>query len=416
MTTRVLVGGVDAHGEAIDVRVDDASGTVVDVGSDLHVPEGEEVLDCAGSVVLSAPAEPHVHLDKVDTAWRLVNPTGELMDAVRVWMDQVPDLDADEVRDRAVATIDDYVASGTTAIRSHVNLSTDASLAPLLGLLAARDVVRDRCEVQLVVLVPRALSGSDDATAANRSLVRRAVELGVDLVGGAPHTGADPFATTDVLVQLAQELDVGVDLHTDETLDPAAVSLAHLARRVDQLGLAGRATASHCVSLGVQEPGYQAEVSALLASTGVSVVALPATNLWLQARHSPSAPPRGLTAVRPLLDAGVTVAAGADNLRDPFCPIGRADPLETAALLAVTGHLGLHEAWHAVADAARAAMGLPTAGPRVGAAADLLVVAGRDLPDAVARAARQRSTVHRGRVVACTTTSTTWAAPPTSPA
>ncbi|CAN5473017.1 amidohydrolase family protein [soil metagenome] len=405
MSTRLLSGGVDAQGSRLDVRIDDGDGTILSMGSEVVASEGEQRVDCSGMVVLAAQAEPHLHLDKVDTAWRLKNPSGELMDAVKVWMDNVPTLDADEVCERAVSTIDDYVANGATSIRSHVNLSPQASLAPLEGLLAARDRVADRCDVQLVALVPRSLAGASEVAEQNRALVRRAVELGVDLVGGAPHSDADPSATTDVLVELAAELDVGIDLHTDETLDPGAVSLSLFARRVARLGLSGRATASHCVSLGIQPPSFQTEVAELLEQSGVAVIALPATNLWLQARGVQSAPPRGVTAVRALLDAGVTVGSGADNLRDPFCPIGRADPLETAALLAVTAHLTLTEAWWAVTGGARGAMGVAGGQLHVGAPAEILAVAGRDLDDAIARASARRITVHRGRVVAETTVS-----------
>jgi len=100
-------------------------------------------------------------------------------------------------------------------------------------------------------------------------------------------------------------------------------------------GFAHSATASHCVSLGMQDAPRQREIAELVAGAGIGVVALPHTNLYLQGRGS--APmPRGLTAVAALRDAGVNVAAGADNLQDPFNPMGRGCPFETASLMVLT--------------------------------------------------------------------------------
>ena len=194
-----------------------------------------------------------------------------------------------------------------------------------------------------------------------------------------------------------------MDLHTDETLDPSAARLAHLADRtaVREWPL-GRVTASHCVSLGMQPPGAQEQVASVVAAAGVSVVACPQTNLYLQGRDLTSAIPRGLTAARPLMAAGVNLAAGGDNVRDAFNAVGRADPLETAALLVMAGHLTPAEAWHAVGAAGRIALDLPPAGPAVGAAAELLCIEGTDLVDALARAGETRTVVHGGRVVART--------------
>ena len=139
-----------------------------------------------------------------------------------------------------------------------------------------------------------------------------------------------------------------VDLHTDETLDPAVLGLEDLVARVERFGLQGRVTASHCVSLGMQPVDVQHAVADATAAAGVSVVTLPQTNLFLQGRDRAVATPRGLTALRPLLDAGVTLAAGGDNLQDPFNLVGRGDPLETAALLVMAGHLAPEEAYRAV--------------------------------------------------------------------
>ena len=138
-----------------------------------------------------------------------------------------------------------------------------------------------------------------------------------------------------------------------------------------------RVTASHCVSLSMQSPREQDRIAALVAAAKISVVALPSSNLFLQGRDHPQATPRGITAVHALRRAGVNVAAGWDNLQDPFNPMGRGDCFETAGLMVMAGHLLPEEALHSITNATRVAAGLNEAGPWEGAAADLLLVRDR---------------------------------------
>ncbi|MCU1376275.1 MAG: hypothetical protein JWO68_3561, partial [Actinomycetia bacterium] len=214
------------------------------------------------------------------------------------------------------------------------------------------------------------------------------------------HLDPDPMGCIDTTVGLAAERGLAVDLHTDETLDVDTLWVRELGRAVRGAGLS--VTASHCVSLGMQDPGTQAKVADELAEAGVAVVTLPQTNLFLQARGITTATPRGLTAIRPLLDAGVTVAGGADNLQDPFITVGRADPLETAALLVMAGHLAPVEAYELVTTGARAAMGLAPVRIEPGAPAELLAVQAPSVRIAVADAPAGRLVFAKGRLVART--------------
>jgi cytosine deaminase len=399
----LLLGGRLADGAQADVRVDAVTGTVTEVAEGLTPVAGEEVVDCHGLVVLDAPVEPHSHLDKAGTWDTAPNPEADLMSAVRTWATGLAHRSAAEVLHTAWPVLEDLVLHGATAVRTHVNLNETTGWAPLEALVALReDAARDGLAVvQIVALVSTPLSG--EAGAAHRRILDEAFDRGADLAGGAPHIDPDPEAATDAVLAIAERHGAGVDLHTDETLDIEAVGLGHLAARVAELGWGiGRATASHCVSLGQHSDDDQVRVAAEVAAAGVSVIALPQTNLYLQGRDLTSSVPRGLTATRTLLAAGANVAAGGDNVRDAFNAVGRADPLETAALMVMAGHLTPAEAWHAVGAAGRLAMGLPVAGPVVGAAAELLCVEGTDLVDAIARAGQTRTVVHSGRVVART--------------
>jgi len=224
--------------------------------------------------------------------------------------------------------------------------------------------------------------------------------MGVDGIGGCPHLEGDPHAVHDFFLTTAAEAGLPVDLHTDENLDAACFALPDLVKRVIKTGFAHGVTASHCVSLGMQPDFVQQAVAELVAQAGISVVTLPSSNLYLQGRDHQVAMPRALTAIRALRRAGANLAAGADNLQDPFNLVGRGDCLETASLMVMAGHLLPDDAYHSVSAAVRTAMRLPAAGTQIGDAAELVLVPARSIREAIAFGPGDRAVVHAGRLVA----------------
>ena len=386
-----------AGGQVVDVGL---RGDQIDaVGPPGTLPAAGERLDLSGFLLLPAPAEPHAHFDTALTADRIPNPHGDLAGAITAWLDYQGSVPRDDFVERATRAALLGLANGATAIRTHVGIYETVGTRAVEALLEVRETLRGLVDLQLVALNVR-LTGPE--CTGMRALLRAAMESGVDVVGGCPHLDPDPVAYHRIILSLAAELGRPIDLHTDETLDPGVLHLPHLAQLVAETGFPYGATASHCVSLGVQPPEVAAQVAASVAAADIAVVCNPQTNLFLQARGQPSAPARGLTALRPLLEAGATVAAGGDNLRDPFNVVGRADPLETASLLVTAGHLTPEEAYAAVSTGARAAMGLAPVRVEPGFPAELLAVRASSLADAIAGGS-SRVVIHRGRVVSRTT-------------
>lgn len=334
-----------------------ASARSIDTAADTGavVPEGW--------IALPSFVEPHAHLDKAFLAERIDNPTGDLMGAI-VAMESNRHLitHADTV-ERATRAARLMASNGVTAVRTHADVTAETGLLSVEALVEVREALRDEISIQIVALSGWPSVGP--AGADQRALLREAIARGVDVVGGCPHLEPDAAAANEWFLTIAAEHGLPVDLHTDETLDPTRLSLDDLARRVISSGFANGVTASHCVSLGMQPEHVQRSVAELVAEAGIAVIVLPQTNLFLQGRDHPTATPRGLTAVNALRAAGVVVAAGGDNLQDPFNPLGRADPLETAALLVLTAHLSPADALDAVAGQARRAIGAPAGGAEV---------------------------------------------------
>lgn len=414
MSALLLQGGHAADGLRLELRCDPATGTVTDAATVLPPLPGDELVDCSGLVLLPAPVEPHAHLDKALSGDRAPNPAGDLLGAIDAWHAYRGTIEIDDYVRRARAAALELIAHGTTTIRSHVDVGEGVGLRALEALLQVKDeLAADRlADLQLVALVSSPVIGDDGA--GNRALLEQAIELGADVVGGCPLIEPDPVAATAFLVRFADERGLPIDLHVDESMVPGHLWLPQYAEAVAAAtGLPG-ATASHCVSLVVQPEHDQARIAAQLAAAGISVVTLPQSNLYLQSRGRRVAPPRGLTALPALLEAGVNVAAGGDNVRDPFNAVGRSDALETAAFLVMAGHRTPEQAWQMVSAAARAALGLPPVTLAPGEPAELVALPGDALTDALARAGEGRIVVHAGRIVARTTVSTTFMRSPAS--
>ncbi len=373
-----------------DGRVSQEPGRVSDPGVDL---------DATGWRVLPSAVEPHAHLDKALTASRLDPDAGnDLLSAIGQWRALLPVIDAADIAERALQAVRRYAARGITAIRTHVDVPPSGDpLRAVDAVIAVREQLRGRVTLQVCLL-----AGFDVPDA----VVADAAARGVDVIGGCPHIAPDPHREVTRMLDLAERLGLPVDLHADEqtgvALPDSGLDIVDLAEQVLARGLQQRVTASHCVRLGMLPPDRLARVLELVARAGLGIVTLPITNLYLQGRDATHAVPRGIAAVRQILDAGIPLAAGADNLRDPFNPAGRADPFETTSLLMTAAHLRPVEALAAVTTGARTVLGLPAAGTAPGAAADLVLVPDVDLGDVLAGAVDARVVVSGGRVIADT--------------
>ncbi|MEN4478011.1 amidohydrolase family protein [Mycolicibacterium cosmeticum] len=386
-------------GSVVDIEIQ--RDTVTAVRPAAAVRTGPDVLDLDGYLVLTAPAEPHAHLDKA-LSWDALQPKpGDLHDAIATWKDGSLRFDEESFRQRARAAALALLRNGTTAVRTHVDILTgDDPLRGIRAVTAVRRELHALMDIQIVALIK---------TYSPVELLHEALDAGADLVGGSPHSAGDPLAELDRLLGVAEVRGVGADLHTDEFLFGDHHSIADYAERVRTWPDGHIRTASHCTRLGTMTAGELDRLLPRIAEAGIGVVANPITNLYLQGRDIPAATPRGITAVAALRAAGVTVAAGADNVRDPFNPLGRSDALETAMLAVIAAHVRPDTALAMVTDDARSVLGLPQAGPRVGARAELLAIRGASVPDVIANAPADRVVIHGGAVVSRTRTQT-WTA------
>lgn len=359
-------------------------------------PEGSRAEDdwlyLPDHVLLGAPAEPHAHLDKALSWDELTPPLGDLRAAIASWGEGAGRFTEESYEHRARRAALTMLGNGYTAIRTHVNAAVaDDPTRAVRAINRVRDELAGLLTIQIVFLPSSTVA--DD-------VVHAALDAGADLVGGAPHLADDPLADLHRLLDIAESRGVGTDMHIDEFLHGDHLTITAYAERVAAWPADRIRTASHCSRLSTLAPDELAGVAAALADAQVGVVALPITNLYLQGHDGPCRGQRAIAPIGALRTAGVAVCAGADNLRDPFNPLGRADPLETAALSVVAAHQSPQEAIDLVTGDVRRVLGLEQAGPVVGARADFLAVRGTGVVDIIAAAPADRVVIVNGTVVA----------------
>ncbi|WP_237561014.1 amidohydrolase family protein [Halococcus sediminicola] len=192
----------------------------------------------------------------------------------------------------------------------------------------------------------------------NEDLLREAASMGPDLVGGIPHnehTREEGVKEVETAVEIAQNHDLQIDLHIDETDDPTSRLTEVLASEAFHHDIGERTTASHTTAMHSYPNAYADKVISLLAKSGVGVITNPPDNSVLQGRYDDYPRRRGHTRIDELHEAGVTVGIGHDSVMDPWYHYGKADPLDSAHLLVHYAHMNGREdvqtIWEMLTDA-----------------------------------------------------------------
>jgi len=395
----------------IDLRVQD--GRIQALGPHLFdgqpAPDGTELIDAAGCLLSPPFVDAHFHLDAtLSHGLPRINTSGTLLEGIALWGELKPLLTHEALASRALQYCDWAVAKGLLAIRSHVDICDDRLLA-VRALLDVKQRVAPYLDLQLVAFPQDGLLRCPGALA---NLVR-ALDLGVDVVGGIPHFERTYDQGTDSvrqLCELAAQRALPVDMHCDESDDPQSRHIETLAHHTQRLGLQGRVTGSHLTSMHSMDNYYASKLIPLIAEAGVHAVANPLINITLQGRHDSYPKRRGMTRVPELMAAGVNVAFGHDCVMDPWYSQGSADMLEVA-------QMGLHVAQMTSADQVRACfdavtvnaarvMGLQDYGLAVGCHADFVLLQASSPAEALRLRATRLAVIRRGKVISRTPAAT----------
>ena len=377
-------------------------GVVIDVSVNIKAKSKRDI-DATGRLVSPPFVDSHFHMDTTLTYGQpRLNESGTLLEGIALWGELKPHITVENIKARAMQFCRWAIAQGTLSIRSHVDVSDDRLLA-VNALLAVREEIKPYIDLQLVAF-PQDGYYRYPGSVAN---LERALDLGVDVVGGIPHferTMAEGAASVKALCELAAERGLAVDMHCDETDDPLSRHIETLVFHTQRLGLQDRVTGSHLTSMHSMDNYYVSKLLPLMAEAQVHVVANPLMNITLQGRHDTYPKRRGMTRVKELLEAGINVAFGHDGLMDPWYSVGSHDMIDVA-------HMGLHvgqmtgvkqirRIFDTITYNGAKVLGLEGYGLEPGCKGDMVILQARTPQEALRLRPARLFVVRRGEVIA----------------
>ncbi len=377
-------------------------GKIVEVAAGLSAA-AHQTVDAQGFLLCPPFVDAHFHMDAtLSYGLPRVNQSGTLLEGIALWGELKPLLTREALMQRALAYCDWAVAKGLLAIRSHVDTS-DPSLLAVDALLAVKQQVAPYIDLQLVAFpqdgVLRSPGGVDN--------LKRALDKGVDVVGGIPHferTMNDGALSVKLLCELAAQRGLLVDMHCDESDDPLSRHVETLAFETQRLGLLGRVTGSHLTSMHSMDNYYVSKLIPLMAEAQLQVVANPLINITIQGRHDGYPKRRGMTRVPELLAAGINVAFGHDCVLDPWYSLGSGDMLEVAHMglhvAQMTSQAAMRQCFDAVTSNAAKVMQLQGYGLDVGCDASFVLLQARDPVEAIRLRANRLKVWKKGTLLA----------------
>jgi cytosine/creatinine deaminase len=392
----------------VDISIAVQGANIADVAKGLSAP-ATTVIDAKGQLVTPPFVDAHFHMDAtLSFGLPRVNESGTLLEGIALWGELKPQLTQDAVIERALAYCDWAVAKGLLAIRSHVDICDERLLA-VEALLEVKQRVKPYIDLQLVAFPQDGVLRWKDSKghASALDLLKRALDLGVDVVGGIPHferTMREGAASVKLLCEEAAKRGLRVDMHCDETDDPMSRHIETLALETQRLGMQGRVNGSHLTSMHSMDNYYVSKLIPLMRESGVSAIANPLINITIQGRHDTYPKRRGMTRVPELLAAGVPVAFGHDCVMDPWYSLGSGDMLEVAHMglhvAQMTGQAAMRECFKAVTETPAQILGLEGYGIAKGCFADFVLLQARDPIEAIRTRATRLKVVRRGVVIA----------------
>lgn len=368
------------------------------VGSNLG--DADEVIDLEGKLVLPPYVDPHLHLDYIFSGLGEgnANISGTLFEGIQRWSDNKKDLTEDKVRESALKGIQKEVSHGVQYIRTHVDV-TDPNLTGMKALLKLREELKDIVTLQLVAFPQEGFFRYKGAA----DLVRKALEMGADAVGGIPHfeiSYEHGVESLKQIVDLALEFDVMIDIHCDENDDPNSRFLEVLNALVMEKDYGKKTTASHTTSFGAVEASYANKMMGLFKESKINFISCPTENAHLQGRGDVYPKRRGLTRVKELLENGNTVAFAQDSIADYWYPLGNGNMmniLDNGIHLAHYTHIEeIKQALNLITTNGAKVMNIEDYGIKAGNSANFIVLDAADAYEAIRERAEVLASVRNG--------------------
>jgi len=372
--------------------------------------KGETELDAQGGIVSSAFVEPHFHLENA-LMGDIVNKSGTLDEAIKIYASIKQDMTREDIIDRATRGLRLALSNGTLWLRSHVDIDQIAKLYLLKAEVTVQEKFKNLIDVQLIAFPQLGLARNSEAV----EMMWQAMENGANIVGGMPHgeRNMDEAARhIEIAFEIAKKYNTDIDMHVDETDDPYWHSLELLADKTIESGWEGRVCAGHCCSMSAWDKKLVDRVIQKVFRAKITVIANAPVNMILQGRNDRNPKRRGVTLVKELLEAGVNVTCGQDDMQNMFYPFGRMDPLETSLITAHAAHLSspieIQAAFNMPRNNAAQGWGIKDYGIQIGNSANLVVLQESSPVDALRLHAPRRWVIREGKLLYANQSTPQW--------
>lgn len=385
--------------ELTDIGIKDGKFKLIE--KSIHDKSINEI-DAKGNLVSAPFIESHVHLDSALTAGNpRYNKSGTLLEGIEVWSEYKENLTKKDIKENAIETVKWLIANGVLKIRTHAD-STEPSLITLKALLEVKEEMKDYVDIEIVAFP------QDGIFTLNKGdkLLEEAIKLGADAVGGIPQvefTREDGIKQIDFIFNLAKKYNKLVDIHTDETGDSQSRFTEVVAKYALESDMKNRVTASHTTAMHNYDNDYAAKLISLIKRSEMNIVTNPFSNSMLQNRLDGYPRKRGHTRVDQLLDSGVNVSIGSDNIMDPFNPLGTGSMLQAIHFLSHTGHLSgkedMKKLFDMITNNAAITFNDKDYGIDISNSADLIILDAKDEKEAIRLNSERLYVIRKGKVI-----------------
>ena len=392
---------IDESNELYDLIIEDGIYTTIEKSSSRSFPttDIDYVFEGNGKVAIPGFVETHIHLDKALIADRLPNKSGTLKEALEVTGKLKSTFTREDVEERAEKALQMLIKNGTTHVRTHSEFDPVGGFHGFEVIMALKEKYKDYINMQVVAFPQEGIIKSPGT----EEMMRQALEMGADVVGGIPYNDLDPEEHLNIVFNLAKEFDKPIDLHQDFYDTSENQTIEMVAQKTIENGFVGRMAVGHLTSLGDCSGAELERIITLMAKAGISVMSLPMTDLHLGGRKDEKNVRRAVTPIRKLRDGGVNVVLATNNIRNPFTPYGNGDLLQVAMLAIPVAHLGgaddLPTVLPMITNKAAEAIGIEDYGFKVGNPGTIVVLDSKRYQDAIIDIPKRLLSIFKGKII-----------------
>ncbi|MCO7175816.1 amidohydrolase family protein [Sporolactobacillus kofuensis] len=362
----------------IDIGIENGTITYINE-TGASIPPVKQIIEAGGHVVLPGFNESHIHLEKAYLLEKMDTDAHSLQEAIQMTAALKKSFTKEDMTERATRVIEKSIQSGVTNLRAQVEVDDLLNLSAMETIMALKEKYKSKITIQIVVFPQEGIFIQKNGAA----LMEESLKMGADVVGGIPYNDRDQTEHLDFIFNLAEKYGKPMDIHIDDSDNPEDLSILDIIKRTKDNHFENNVTVAHMTSLGSVDHNQARDIAKQIADAGIHVVALPATDLYINGRQDKEKIRRGLTPVKTLLNEQANVIFATNNIQNPFTPFGTGNILDIAYLFAEVTQMGTSQDAETILDMmtyqSAKALGLEHYGIYEGGLADLVLLDANNL-------------------------------------